>query len=129
MADGKKSKFGFGFMQDAEDDDDGGLPDNIDINMPKHAPATTKGTSSNNLALTTSTNKKSALKPAELPNTESFQTNNSSVIGSVDQSAPIMTKTASQRINDLNRIELPVVNGSAEDEIYGGDGVEIDYDL
>ena len=71
MADAKKSKFGFGFMQDDEDDDNG-LPDSMEINIPKHAPATTKGIASNNLTLSTSTNKKSALKPAELPNTESF---------------------------------------------------------
>ena len=92
--------------------------------MPKKAP----GAGTSKLGSSANPAKRSALLPAKLPETESFLQANSSVIGSIDQSAgPI--QTAAQRINELNKLELPQLNGTGEDEVFGGDGIEVDYEL
>ena len=46
----------------------------------------------------------------------------------MDQSAHSI-QTASQRIQELNKVELPSGSGMPQDEIYGDDGVDMDYEL
>ena len=101
----KKNKFDFGFADDDEPEDSG-LPSTMEITVPgqhRQAPATSKVGKSSTDLLGKDLGKKSALKPAELPNTESFLQANSSI---VDQGATNV-QSAAQRINELNKLELP----------------------
>ena len=122
----KKSAFDFGFADDDDDkDNDGPSLDNIGINLKQPSKPLTKTGVSHDL---TSTFKQSQMRPTEVTSLGKSTQQKNPLSSSMDQSANSI-QTASQRIQELNKVELPSGSGMPQDEIFGDDGVDMDYEL
>ena len=124
MQKGKKG-FDFGFAADDDEEDDG-------------APAVRTVPSVRRQEFPPDASAK--IRPAQYPNTESFVQANASVAsgaGSIldpgrgmgDSAALLGTASASQRLKELNALDVPTTEDVADAEIFTSEAPDIDFDL
>lgn len=128
MQKGRKG-FDFGFAADDDEEDDG-------------APAvrTVPAARRQEFPPDTSAKIRPAQYPAGYPNAESFVQANASVAsgaGSIldpgrgmgDSAALLSTASASQRLKELNALDVPTTEDVADAEIFTSEAPDIDFDL